>query len=259
MIRKTDHAPTFGARGGRVLDAFSATWSDLRRQPSSLLRSICRAPLAHQAQLVLETLTVVELGDLVADNRFTVTLPRSSGRHEWSLGTAEQLIVQVLIAGRDVSNVFEIGTFNGGTTALMAEALPPDGTVVTVDLPDDLFRASQAPPGFDASAVGCVYRASPAAHKVTQLRADSLRLDSSTWRRSADLVLVDGCHDYTHGCADTATALQVVRPGGIILWDDFQPYWDGLVRGIVQAMNGRRLQRLAGSSLAVHVAPLPAH
>jgi predicted O-methyltransferase YrrM len=198
----------------------------------------------------------VDLSELLSDRRFSVTIPEPMSRHEWSLGTAEQLILQILIAGRRVSDVFEIGTFNGGTTALMAQHVPATGRIVTLDLPDDLFRVSQAPRGFDARDIGWVYRSSPALHKVTQLRADSLTFDASRWYQSADLVLVDGCHDYPHGFADTITALQIVRPGGIVLWDDFQPYWDGLVRGIVEAMDGRTLQRLTGTSLAVYVPSL---
>lgn len=67
-------------------------------------------------------------------------------------------------------------------------------------------------------------------------------------------MLVDGGHEYENGVADTLAALRLVRPGGIILWDDFQPYWDGLVHGICDTMQGRRLCRLAGSSLGVYVA-----
>jgi hypothetical protein len=37
-----------------------------------------------------------------------------------------------------------------------------------------------------------------------------------------------------------------------VLWDDFEPYWHGLVNGICDAMAGRRLGRLAGTALAVY-------
>jgi hypothetical protein len=68
-------------------------------------------------------------------------------------------------------------------------------------------------------------------------------------------VLVDGGHGYEHGVTDTRTALQLVAPGGLILWDDFEPYWHGLVRGICHEMQGRALSRLAGTSFGVYVAP----
>jgi hypothetical protein len=67
-------------------------------------------------------------------------------------------------------------------------------------------------------------------------------------------VLVDGGHEYENGVADTLAALVLVRPGGIVLWDDFEPYWHGLVNGISDAMRGRRICRLAGTAFAVYVA-----
>ena len=69
-------------------------------------------------------------------------------------------------------------------------------------------------------------------------------------------MLVDAGHEYENGVADTLNALRIVRPGGIILWDDFEPYWHGLVRGICDAMESRKLCRLAGTALAVYVAEL---
>lgn len=163
----------------------------------------------------------------------------------------EQLVLQILIATRGVTTVFEIGTFNGGTTAVVAEALPDDGRVVTVDLPDEAFAATQSPRSFSASDVGAEHRASPAAHKVTQLRVDSLELDTAPWRNWAELVIVDGAHDYEHGYCDTRSALDIVKPGGIVLWDDFAPYWHGLVHGILDAAEDRALSRVAGLPIAI--------
>jgi predicted O-methyltransferase YrrM len=181
-----------------------------------------------------------------------VRLPLKTGRHDWSLGAAEQLILQTLIKTRGCRTAFEIGTFNGGTTRLIAEALPDDGQVWTIDLAPSDFDATQAPRGFAGSQVGLAYRDSPAASKITQLFGNSLAYDFSAYRGSADLVLVDAGHEYQNGFVDSKSALELVRPGGLILWDDFAPYWHGLVNGICEAMSGRELGRLAGTALAVY-------
>ncbi len=102
------------------------------------------------------------------------------------------------------------------------------------------------------SQVGAAYRDSPAAPRITQLLADSLTFDAGDHAGRYDLVLVDGGHEYAHGVADTRTALRLVAPGGLVVWDDFQPYWHGLVRGICQEMAGRRLGRLAGTAFGVY-------
>lgn len=223
--------------------------------PRALARALARTPLEFQASRLLDTLPTAELVDIAGTGAFQASLEARSDRHPWSLGAAEQLALQAIIAGRSVMTVFEVGTFNGGTTRVLAEALPGDGRVVTVDLPAPEFDATQRPTEFTGRNVGVAYADSPAADKVTQLLVDSLTFDASPYERQFDLVLVDGGHEYAHGVADTKTALRVVAPGGVVLWDDFTPYWHGLVRGICQVMNDRPLRRLAGTSLGVFVAP----
>ena len=176
-------------------------------------------------------------------------------RGRWSLGPTERLVLQALVAGRGVRTAFEIGTYDGGTTAVLAEALPDDGRVVTLDLPADAFNRTQSPEDLDGAHVGERWRASSAAGKVEQIRCDSLRFDPTPWAGRCDLVLVDGAHDLEHGRQDTRTALRLVRSGGIVVWDDFTPYWTGLVRGIVEGVDGGPLARLAGTDLGVLVSP----
>ncbi len=195
-----------------------------------------------------------ELSDLTHGvTELEVRLGLRAGRHDWSLGAAEQLVHTDAHQGHaGYRTAFEIGTFNGGTTRLLAETLPDDGKVWTIDLAPSDFDATQAPEGFAGSQVGLAYRDSPAAGKITQLFGNSLVYDFSAYRRSADLVLVDAGHEYPNGLVDSRSALALVRPGGLILWDDFAPYWHGLVNGICDAMTGRDLRRLAGTALAVY-------
>ena len=205
-------------------------------------------PLEQQAAARIASLPVVELADLIGDvNGMTVNVAPKGERHDWSLGAAEQVILQLLIRARGCSTAFEIGTFNGGTTRVLAEALPEEGRVWTIDLPSTDFDSTQAPDGFRGAQVGVAYRDSPAVGKITQLFGDSLEFDFAGFESSADLVLVDGGHEYEHGFADTRTALRLVRPGGLVLWDDFEPYWHGLVNGICDAMHGCEFGRLAGT------------
>ena len=45
-------------------------------------------------------------------------------------------------------------------------------------------------------------------------------------------MLVDAGHEYEFVKADTETALRLIRPGGTILWDDYDPGWPGVVRAV---------------------------
>lgn len=226
-------------------------------RPRVLLREAARLPLVVEATGLLAGLPRIELASLTGPTTVTASLSPAESRHEWSLGAGEQLVIQALVQARGVRTAFEIGTFNGGTTRVLAESVPEDGKVVTLDLPPAAFDQSQRPHGVTGQGVGRAYADSSAAHKVVQLLQDSLRFDATEYSGQFDLVLVDGGHEFEHGVADTRSALQLVKPGGMILWDDFEPYWHGLVRGICQEMAGRALGRLTGSSLGVYLAPEP--
>lgn len=229
-------------------------WKTFRAGPIRFARRLTKQLLVSGAERRIAALPRCELSRLLHRHDHQVKLSLEVSRHAWSLGAAEQLVLQMLIADRGVRTAFEFGTFNGATTALIAEALPDDGQVVTIDLSDEAFRATQGPPQFSATEVGRFHRQSPANAKVEQLRVDSLCLDVTAWKEWADLVLVDGAHDYEHGFADTRSALAIVRPGGIVIWDDFDPYWHGLVHGVLDAVNEKPISVLVGLPLAVLVA-----
>src|SRR4051794_34441525 len=106
-----------------------------RPEPRPLFWGTCRDPLVRGGEQLLDATPRVELVGLLHATEFSIRLTPSSDRHEWSLGVVEQVILQVLIEDRKIRDVFEIGTFNGGTTRMMAERLPGDGTVTTLDLP----------------------------------------------------------------------------------------------------------------------------
>lgn len=220
-----------------------------------LLREAARLPLVVEATELLAALPRIELASLTGPTTVMALLSPAESRHEWSLGAGEQFVIQALVQARGVRTAFEIGTFNGGTTRVLAESVPTDGRVVTLDLPPIDFDQTQRAVGVTGRGVGRAYADSPAAGKIVQLLQDSLCFDATEYACQFDLVLVDGGHEYRHGVADTRSALRLVKPGGIILWDDFEPYWHGLVRGICQEMTGRPLGRLAGTSLGVYLAP----
>lgn len=222
----------------------------VRRVP---FRALVRAPLELEASRILDGLPLLHLAEVSGPVSFEAVV--SDSWVAWNLHTTDQIALKAIVLGRGARTAFEIGTFNGTTTRLLAETLPDDGWVVTLDLPPAQFDATQHAPGFTGSQVGEAYKASPAAGKITQLLQDSLSFDAGPYAGRCDVVLVDGAHDYVHGLADTATSLKLVAPGGVILFDDFEPYWHGLVRGIATAMHGNRLARIAGTPLGVYVSP----
>jgi predicted O-methyltransferase YrrM len=177
--------------------------------------------------------------------------PSSLDRHGWNVKLHEEIYLSAAVQTLKPNRIFEIGTFDGNTTRRLAEAAPDSAEVFTLDLPESMFDATQGPEAFSGARVGERYKDSPSAGKIHQIRADATTFDFSPYFGSIDLVFVDAAHDYPHGLTDTKNALKIVRPGGFIIWHDFEPYWSGLVQAIVEATIGLPLQRLAGTSFAV--------
>jgi SAM-dependent methyltransferase len=220
------------------------------------LKGWAKFPVEYAAARAMAKLPLLKVDDIAGDSATEISLRRLlADTGEWSLNLTERLVLSIAVKGRRANRIFEIGTFDGGTTKLLAELIPEDGIVVTLDLPEAAFDATQHPHAFKGADVGRAFRDTSVERRIKQLRDDSLHFDPSPLERSFDVVLVDGGHDYAHGFADSRTALRLVRPGGIVLWDDFEAYWAGLVSGIIHAMKGHHLARLHGAALAVHLAP----
>ena len=172
-------------------------------------------------------------------------------RHGWNVKLHEEILLGEVVRAMNAKRIFEIGTFDGGTTRRLAESASEEAVVYTLDLPEDQFDATQGPTAFNGSRVGEKYRNSHAVNKIKQIRANASKFDFGPFAAQMDFVFVDAAHDYSNGLADSTNALKMVKPGGIIVWHDFGPYWSGLVHAICGATTGLPLRRLAGTSMAV--------
>jgi hypothetical protein len=63
--------------------------------------------------------------------------------------------------------------------------------------------------------------------RIRSIQADSRQVDLSDLYGRAGLVIVYGGHAHGVCVSDTVLALRLVRPGGVIVWDDYTPYWPG--------------------------------
>lgn len=106
--------------------------------------------------------------------------------------------------------IFEIGTCLGASALVLAVNCP-DATIHTLDLPD--FPAQYLPHRhFKGRAEG---------ERIVELFGDSTQFDFAPYEAQMDVVYVDGAHDWQTVESDTQAALQMARPGGLIIWDDY--------------------------------------
>ena len=72
--------------------------------------------------------------------------------------------------------------------------------------------------------IGHIYREKGLGPRVCQIYCDSREWDTSNYPPDFfDSVLIDGGHQPEVVVSDTRKALQVLRPGGLIVWHDFCP------------------------------------
>jgi len=181
---------------------------------------------------------------------------------------AEAWILAVL--AKRARRMFEFGTCTGKTAYLWARNSPADARVITVTLaPDHLddYKQEAADDPVDvqfalkeSSHTEFLYSDSPVASKVEQLFADSKALDVSPWAGSCDLVFVDGSHAYSYVVSDSAKALELVAPGGLVLWHDYAGprHAAGVYRALNELSERLPLVRIEGTTLVAYRRPADA-
>ena len=167
--------------------------------------------------------------------------------HPFELPYGERAILDGLVRHISAQSIWEFGTYTGSSTVVMAGALAEGGVVETIDLPGD------GAPGRQADRIGEAIRARPdLASRIVQHRCDLRQFDFRAWIGKVDLVFVDASHQYNDVLADSRIALELLSPGGVIVWDDYQAAHPGVVRALTEVGIGYPLVHVAGSRLVVH-------
>jgi predicted O-methyltransferase YrrM len=169
---------------------------------------------------------------------------------------------------RETRTMFEFGTCTGRTTYLWALNSPPDARIATLTLPpddttmrlsDEMRPADICHAATESTFGEFVYSGTPVAGKVEQLFQDSATLDPAPYRGRTELIFVDGGHSYAYVKNDSELALQMVAPGGLILWHDYRGPRSKETVGVYRYLNelNQRLPlvRLHGTSLVAYRAP----
>ena len=199
-----------------------------------------------------------ELGPtLAAEVRF---VGRGTLRVPGGTSDTEAWILAVL--ARDARALFEFGTCTGKTAYLWARNAPPASRVTTLTLPPREHHLYQPAPGDDPAAEAFalaesapgrfLYEGTEVAGRIEQLYGDSKQFDERPYAGSCDLVFVDGSHAYSYVVSDSAKALAMVRPGGLILWHDYSPECRGVFRALNELSRRVSLTHILGTTLVAH-------
>lgn len=129
-------------------------------------------------------------------------------------GRVEGRLLQLIVQLAGARNIVEIGTFTGYSALAMAEALPPDGRILTID--HDPEHAGIARDFFNRSS---------SRDKITLRLGEALEILKTLPDGQTDLVFIDADkHNYS---AYYEESMRILRTGGLILADN--ALWYGRV------------------------------
>lgn len=172
----------------------------------------------------------------------------------------ELIVISAIAQSLQARKLFEFGTFDGLTTWHLASNCGPMARIWTLDLPLD--HPARKAVGHDrrvgkisGTMVGQHFQGTAEQQQIEQLFGDSLQFDPSPYRQQMDFVFVDAGHGYENVRKDTESALEMTRPGGVILWHDYSRWWPGVQRVLDNLSRRLPVFRIAGTSLGALQVP----
>ena len=195
-----------------------------------------------------------ELADIIGPSE-GIALPQTTADNA-ELPQRETQAVAQLAAMLCSSIIFEIGTYRGRTTTLLATC-SPRAIVHTLDLAPERMLDGGCFQEVNGTLIGMRFRGDPAAaSRIVQHYGDSRHFDYRPFHGRVDLVFVDASHAYEAVLSDSAAALRMVRPGGLTIWDDYHPvHGPGVMKALSELSVTTPLVWIRGTRLALHRAP----
>jgi hypothetical protein len=152
----------------------------------------------------------------------TITLP--SVHTGGGTSFAELVVIARVTKALRPRTVFEIGSYDGLTTAVFILNAPPETRVYSLDLP---LQSSAEEPYLHTDrdlvasrTLGSIPRAL-GLNAYTQILCDSMQFDPAQFAGTVDLGFIDGAHDEEHARNDTVKMSKMMSNEGMILWHDY--------------------------------------
>jgi hypothetical protein len=185
-------------------------------------------------------------------------------------GTSDGEAWVLAVLAKKAERLFEFGTCTGKTAYLWSRNAPANAQIVTLTLGPTQRDSYQSAAGDntqderfaleESNFTEFIYSDTPEALRITQLFGDSKSFDESPYVGWADLVFVDGAHAESYVASDSAKALRIVKPGGLILWHDYAGlhHVPGVFRGLNTLLKTLPIRHLKGTTFAAYRKPLVA-
>jgi len=116
------------------------------------------------------------------------------------------------------ATIFEMGSYNGLTTAVFILNSAENTKVLTLDLPPDASETMILSSDGELIASRQLLSTTKALglQRYIQLLGDSMQFDPMPYKGTVDLGLVDAAHDLVHVQNDTMKMAKMMSPSGIV-------------------------------------------
>jgi caffeoyl-CoA O-methyltransferase len=129
-------------------------------------------------------------------------------------GRVEGRFLQLAVQMSSTHNIVEVGTFTGYSALAMAEVLPADGRIITIDHNPEHARIARE-----------YFKRSPVGNKITQRQGEALEILKTLPDGKTDMVFIDA--DKQNIGNYYRESMRILRDGGTILADN--ALWYGRV------------------------------
>lgn len=182
-------------------------------------------------------------------------------------GTSDAEAWLLAVLAKRMHRLFEFGTCTGKTAYLWARNTPADARITTLTLAPENRADYRAESADDKRSVAFaleesnfsafLYTGTDVEQKVEQVFGDSKMYDVSSLAGTCDLVFVDGSHAYSYVVSDTEKALELVRPGGLVLWHDYAGprHCPDVFKALNELATRLPLVRFKGTTIVVYRRP----
>jgi hypothetical protein len=182
-----------------------------------------------------------------------ITLSQLDFRRWGDIGNTNALCFLCLLAAAGYGPIVEFGTFRGRLTYNLALNLK-EGEIFTIDIGSGSDTSNILRRDYGTYVVGEVFlhAEKDVRDKIQLMIGDSRRLDLSHLHGKAGMVIVDGGHSREVSTSDSQEALRLVRPGGVIVWDDYGPLWPGVKQTLDELSKRVKLYYLPREGLVIY-------
>jgi len=194
-----------------------------------------------RSQSLIRELYLAELFPNIGEIKIPVGVIHEESFHS---NQVDMLYVCAIASFLQARQIFEFGTYRGQTTCGLA-AIAADVKVTTLNLPPE------KDPRY-APYIGQFIKTSPYRDRITQIFADAYEFDPSPYANQMDFIFIDADHSYKGVENDTKKALEMLRPGGVIIWHDYAAKSPGVYQFIRDFSKDRPVFRIRNTCLVVY-------